>query len=121
MENCNSCEYFSYDYSNGTSECRKYDDMTEEEIDKYYTNGEDNCPEYKEYKKQINMKNNYTEISIEEAKELYCNGNNKIYICNNKRKYWKLPESYQYSSHAPDTELFERSIPKSEGDTKFYK
>ena len=28
MEDCNNCKYFSYDYSNGTSECGKYDDMT---------------------------------------------------------------------------------------------
>ena len=67
------------------------------------------------------MKNDYVEISKEEARELYCEGNNNVYICNNKRKYWKLPASYQYSSHAPVTELFERSIPKYEGDTKFYK
>ena len=66
------------------------------------------------------MKNNYTEISKEEARNLYCKGDN-IYICNKRRKYWKLPASYQYSSHAPVTELFERSIPKYEGDTKFYK
>ena len=62
----------------------------------------------------------YTKISKEEAKELYCK-NNDIYICSNKRKYWKLPASYEYSSHAPITELFERSVPKYEGDVKFYK
>lgn len=62
----------------------------------------------------------YTKISKEEAKELYYK-NNDIYICSNKRKYWKLPASYEYSSHAPITELFERSDPKYEGDVKFYK
>ena len=68
------------------------------------------------------MKNNYMEITREEAKEIYCKGNN-VYICNDKRKYWKLPASYEYkySSHAPISELFERSIPKYEGETKFYK
>lgn len=66
------------------------------------------------------MKSNYTEISKEEAKELYCKGNN-IYIRNDERKYWKLPASYEYSSHAPITELFERSIPQYEGDVKFYR
>lgn len=66
------------------------------------------------------MKNNYAEITREEAKEIYCKGNN-VYICNDKRKYWKLPSSYEYSSHAPISELFERSIPKYEGKTKFYK
>lgn len=66
------------------------------------------------------MKNNYMEITREEAKEIYCKGNN-VYICNDKRKYWKLPVSYEYSSHAPISELFERSIPKYEGETKFYK
>ena len=66
------------------------------------------------------MKNNYMEITREEAKEIYCKGNN-VYICNDKQKYWKLPASYEYSSHAPISELFERSIPKYEGETKFYK
>lgn len=66
------------------------------------------------------MKNNYTEISKEDAKELYCKGND-VYICNDQREYWKLPAGYEYGSHAPITELFERSIPKCEGDVKFYK
>lgn len=66
------------------------------------------------------MNNNYTEITREEAKELYCKGNN-IYICNNSRKYWKLPASYEYGSHAPAEELFSRSIPFGEGETRFYK
>lgn len=66
------------------------------------------------------MKNNYTEISKEDAKELYCKGDD-VYICNDNRKYWKLPASYEYSSHAPASELFERSIPQYEGGIKFYK
>lgn len=66
------------------------------------------------------MKNRYVEITKTEAKELYCKGNS-IYISNNLRKYWKLPASYEYSSHAPAEELFNRSIPKGEGETRFYK
>lgn len=27
------------------------------------------------------------------------------------RRYWKLPASYEYSSHAPVEELFNRSVP----------
>lgn len=48
MKNCNDCKHFLYDNSTGTSECDQYDNMTEDETDKYYTNGEDNCPFYKE-------------------------------------------------------------------------
>lgn len=66
------------------------------------------------------MENKYTEISKEEAKELYRKGNN-VYLCNNVRKYWKLPASYEYNSHATEDELFNRSIPLSEGEAKFYK
>lgn len=66
------------------------------------------------------MKNKYIEITREEAKELYCKGNN-VYICNNVRNYWKLPASYEYSSHAPIEELFNKSIPFGEGETRFYK
>ena len=48
MKDCNSCKHFWYDNSTGTSECGQYDNMTEDETDKYYTNGEDNCPSYNE-------------------------------------------------------------------------
>lgn len=48
MKDCNSCKHFLYDDSTGTSECGQYDNMTEGETDKYYMNGEDNCPFYKE-------------------------------------------------------------------------
>lgn len=30
-------------------ECRKYDIMTEEETDKYWTDGEEGCPYYENY------------------------------------------------------------------------
>ena len=43
---CENCKSFLYDYSTGTSECDQYDNMTEEETDKYYTEGEENCPYY---------------------------------------------------------------------------
>ena len=48
MKKCENCKYFFYDYSTGTSECGKYDNMTEEETDKYYTEGEENCPYWEE-------------------------------------------------------------------------
>lgn len=48
MKDCNGCKHFWYDNLTGTSECGQYDNMTEDETDKYYTNGEDNCPFYKE-------------------------------------------------------------------------
>ena len=66
------------------------------------------------------MERTYIEITREEAKEFYCKGDN-VYICNDKREYWKLPVSYEYNSHAPVEELFNRSIPNYEGETKFYK
>ena len=31
MRKCKNCKYFCHDYSTGTSECVRYDDMTEEE------------------------------------------------------------------------------------------
>lgn len=46
MKSCYSCKYYIYDYSTGTSECKKYFDMTEDETEKYYTNGENNCSYY---------------------------------------------------------------------------
>ena len=66
------------------------------------------------------MKNEYyTEVTKEEANDLYCHGEN-IYISNDKRTYWKLPASHDYGSHAPASELFCRSIPLYEGETKFF-
>lgn len=44
---CESCIYFLRDYSTGTSECARYDDMTEEETIKHYTNDEPGCPCFK--------------------------------------------------------------------------
>ena len=48
MKDCNSCKYFWYDNSTGASECGQYDNMTEDETEKYYMNGEDDCPFYDE-------------------------------------------------------------------------
>lgn len=62
----------------------------------------------------------YIEISKEEAIQLYCKCED-VFICNDKRKFWKMPKSYEYSSHEPEKNLFFRSIPSGEGDTKFYK
>ena len=45
---CENCKHFFYDYSTGTSECGQYDNMTEEETDKYYTEGKENCPCWEE-------------------------------------------------------------------------
>ena len=48
MMKCENCKYFFYDSSVGISECGQYDNMTEEETDKYYMEGEANCPYWKE-------------------------------------------------------------------------
>ena len=48
MMKCENCKYFFYDSSVEISECGQYDNMTEEETDKYYTEGEANCPYWKE-------------------------------------------------------------------------
>ena len=44
MRKCENCQSFCYDYSTGTSECKKYDYMAEEESERYYVNDEENCP-----------------------------------------------------------------------------
>jgi hypothetical protein len=46
---CENCKYFDYDSSTGTSECNQSDNMTEDETEKYYTNGEFGCPYCKVY------------------------------------------------------------------------
>ena len=50
MKSCWSCKHCINDYfATGTLDCKKFDDMTEEEIDNYYTNnGGENCPYYEE-------------------------------------------------------------------------
>lgn len=63
----------------------------------------------------------YVEISQEEAKKIYCNDGEYVYISNDRREYWKMPASYEYSSHAPVDELFYRGIPEYEGTNRFYK
>ena len=49
MKKCKNCKYFCHDYSTGTSECAKYDDMTEEETKRYYVNDEENCPYWNDF------------------------------------------------------------------------
>lgn len=61
-----------------------------------------------------------TKITREEAKNIYCKGEN-VYITTNSREYWKIPASYEYGSHAPAEELFNSSIPQYEGNVEFYK
>lgn len=47
MRSCESCVWSFIDNSVGDIECTN-DDLTEEEIVKYYENAEDGCPHYKE-------------------------------------------------------------------------
>lgn len=50
MKSCWSCKYCINDYfATGTLDCNKFDEMTENESDEYYTNnGGENCPYYDE-------------------------------------------------------------------------
>ena len=50
MKSCLSCKHCINDYfATGTLDCKKFDDMKEEEIDNYYTNnGGENCTYYEE-------------------------------------------------------------------------
>jgi hypothetical protein len=41
---CVNCQNCYYDSSTGLTECGRYDDMTEEEIETYYVNDRENCP-----------------------------------------------------------------------------
>lgn len=66
------------------------------------------------------MELKYTEISENEAKTLYISGE-KVYVSTDSRTHWKMPASYEYSSHAPKEELFHRSIPTCEGKVAFFK
>lgn len=45
---CNTCRYYDYDWSTGTSDCYQFDNMTEEEIENHYTNDQPACPYYEE-------------------------------------------------------------------------
>ena len=50
-KSCWSCKHCINDYfATGTMDCKKQDDMTEEEFENYYgNNGGENCPYYKPY------------------------------------------------------------------------
>lgn len=62
----------------------------------------------------------YIEISEEEAKELYCNGD-KVYITNRMKTMWKLPPTYEFNSLVPAEQLFYRLLSSGGDETKFYK
>ena len=61
----------------------------------------------------------FVEITKTEAKRAYCRGGD-IYVSTVYRTHWLLPASHCYSSHAPAEQLFERSIPSSEGKVHFF-
>lgn len=62
---------------------------------------------------------NFSPITKDEAKQRYCKGE-PVYVTTRHRTHWKLPASYEYSSHAPKEELFYRSIPDNEGEVRYY-
>lgn len=66
------------------------------------------------------MSSNYSEITEAEAKEIYRKGG-KVFVTTDRRTHWKIPASYEFGSHAPAEELFNRAIPKYEGQVKYYK
>ena len=61
----------------------------------------------------------YIEISEEEAKELYCKGD-QVYFTSRTKTFWQLPASYEFASLVPAEQLFYRLISSGE-ETKFYK
>ena len=44
---CTTCKFYSADYSTGTSECEQFDNMSEEEIDYYYSDANKGCPHWR--------------------------------------------------------------------------
>lgn len=50
-KSCWSCKYCINDYfATGTMDCKRQDDMTEDEFEDYYcNNGGENCPYYQPY------------------------------------------------------------------------
>lgn len=43
---CCTCRYCMHDYSTGTEDCTKCDDLTEEQFEKHFVNEEEGCPCY---------------------------------------------------------------------------
>ena len=56
-QSCWSCKHCINDYfATGTMDCKKQDDMTEEEFENYYgNNGGENCPYYEEDTREQNV------------------------------------------------------------------
>ena len=48
MRNCETCKHCWMDETVGDRECKKYDELTEEEADTYYSDVLDGCPHYEE-------------------------------------------------------------------------
>ena len=56
-QSCWSCKHCINDYfATGTMDCKKQDDMTEDEFENYYgDNGGENCPYYEEDIREQNV------------------------------------------------------------------
>lgn len=75
--------------------------------------------EHTEATTQTEITTEYKEVTEAEAKESYCNGL-QIYVSTDKREFVKVPCSGDYGSHAPAEQLFYRSIPKGEGNNRYF-
>ena len=73
MRKCKNCKYFCHDYSTGTSECARYDDMTEEETERYYVNDEENCPYWNDFESNDDsfLPRTYAEIEYDDTLTMF--------------------------------------------------
>ena len=48
VKKCENCRHFFYDNSTGASDCGQVNEMSEEDMDHYFMEGNENCPCYEE-------------------------------------------------------------------------
>lgn len=66
---CKDCIYYVYDNSTGQANCKQFDNMTDEEIETYFTNDITGCP-YQGIEQQHNKPLTIKQVNIMfEAKE----------------------------------------------------
>ena len=55
----------------------------------------------------------YLEVNSRVAENEYCRGRG-IYICTDKRQYWKIPANYEIGGHELARVFFDRGLPRGE-------
>ena len=102
---CESCKYYDYDHSTGTSECLN-DDIDEDNFDEHFVEDKPNCPFYEEKIVDCEYEESYVNSLKEHSlttistpyKYKFTVNNNSLYSLCNKYRWYTCGSNEDYES-----------------------